>query len=465
MRERFPSILVAVMTAVLVLTGTVDAHASWPLVLRLSPNVVTAGATVTVSGEGFNGGRTGEVRSAGVLLGGFTTDVHGRFRSTLKVPATLSGTVAVTATASGRTATTMLQVVSSPQDTRLAWRAPSVPGATVLRLTKPGTYNLRADVDYVVSAPQRIDGPVHLRGGRNIVWIGGHIHIPRSGPGPIDSALRRGLVVSDIDAIRGGPAWYGRSVEGRVIHVEGLLIDGPDLAEGINTNAPTAVVQLQNIRIDGVHFRNSDDRDGTNGWRANHPDLLQIWGSQRELRVDGFTGSSAYQGLFLKEDAVDSRRGPIRLRRVNLVAYEHLGDDGYRYAGHRMLSWYEGWAGSLHLDEGTVWIASHPRSGWNRAVPNPRPDTDFWHSRYWSVGARAYIQEPTPGGATLADAVGNVAPMTGRTALGPYVQWSTPQVRNWDGNAPGRIFGGTPPQGDYVPSGAAGTTYRAPGYR
>ena len=354
---------------------------------------------------------------------------------------------------------------SSDLRTRLTWAAPDTGGYTPLSITAAGTYNLRSDTDYVVSAPSRIDGSVHLRGGRNVVWIGGHISIPFQGTGPVGPSLRRGLTISDIDALGGPVATHGASRDGRVVHIEGLLIDGPDLTEGINTNAPKAVVQLQNIRIDGVHFRNSDDRDGTGGWTANHPDILQTWGSQKELRVDGLTGTSSYQGLFLKEDSPDSVHGPMWLRRVNLRSYEHTGNDGVAYAGHRMLSWYGKQIGTLHLDTGTVWVGHHTNSGWNASFPNPAGGSGtFWRDRYWN-GTR-YVTEEAPGGASFGDALGNLRPeRITEDGTGAYAQWSSAQVRDWSGQAHGRVYSGAPAGGDYVPEGLAGPSYRSPGYQ
>jgi hypothetical protein len=334
-----------------------------------------------------------------------------------------------------------------------------------MSITAPGTYNLYSNVDYVISTPYRLDGAVHLRGGRNVVWIGGHIHIPYQGAGPVAPANRRGLVISDIDDGGGDPVRYGYSPAGRIVHVEGLLIDGPDLAEGINTNAPKAVIQLQNIRVQDVHFRNSDDRDGTNGWAANHPDVLQTWGSQKELRVDGLTGTSAYQGLYLQEDSVDRVRGAMYMRRVNIRAYQQPGDDGQAYAGHRMLNWVGASIGTLYLDTGTVWVGHHSASGWNQASPNPSGTTSFWRTRYWSAASSTHVAEPPPGGAVFTDALGSPTSLTvGADATGTFARWSSSQVRNWQATGDGRVYSGTPAQGDYVPAASVGLRYVSPGY-
>lgn len=146
-----------------------------------------------------------------------------------------------------------------------------------------------------------VEGPVRIVGGRNVKLIGGHISIPFAGqledygsPGSFISA-RLGL--------------YLKGQTGTV-HVEGVLFDGPDLSEGIQINAPEAVVQLVNLRFEGIHAR--DEVSFTD----NHPDVIQPWGGVRVLRIDGLTASSDMQGIFLKGDT-----GPIGeadIRRVNL---------------------------------------------------------------------------------------------------------------------------------------------------
>jgi hypothetical protein len=485
MTRRLRIIRVLVALTALAIVAIAPAVGAVGPALSLSPSTGPVGARVTVTGTGFAGKAQGTVHYDTQSVATFRTNPKGDFSTSFVVPS-LPGVTAVSVTATAGTAsasstftptsttvttapstttTTTVAPPPPPPSSALTWRPPGTAGYTPVTIGGPGTYNLYSDVDYVVSAPSRIDGAVHLRGGRNVVWIGGHIHIPYQGPGPVNPANRRGLVISDIDDGGGDPVRYGYSRDGRVVHIEGLLIDGPDLADGINTNAPKAVVQLQNIRVHDVHFRNSDDRDGTNGWAVNHPDVLQTWGSQKQLRVDGLTGTSAYQGLFLREDSADRALGPMYLRRVNIRAYQHAGDDGYSYAGHRMINWLGSSIGTLHLDTGTVWVGHHTNSGWNQAKPNPSPTTSFWRVRYWNAATSTYVIETPPGGAVFTDALGTPTAITsGSDALGSWARWSSTQVRNWDSTADGRVYSGTPPQGDYVPAGTVGLGYVSPGY-
>jgi hypothetical protein len=329
-----------------------------------------------------------------------------------------------------------------------------------------GVVDLASDVDYRISAPETRTAALHIRGGRNVVWIGGHVRIENQ---PLFSRAtdRRAIVVSD--------AIDGSSVPGRVIHLEGLLLDGGDLSEGINTNVPSAVVQLQNIRVEEVRLRGADDRDGTGGYPSkSHPDVLQLWGSKQELRVDGLTGRSNYQGLFLNEDTPGRRLGPNYFRRVDLEMVSRPGEDGRTYAGHRGYAWSPASSGRQFLDNGTVWVASNQDSGWTDSGP-------FRRSAYRDTTG-TLVDEPVLGTSTFGDNLGPAkrdrAPYNlqlGVDELGTFGYWhddatvdvaaDVPAVRDFTDGAPGRIYSGHPPEGDYVPAGSVGVGYVSPGYR
>ncbi len=320
------------------------------------------------------------------------------------------------------------------------------------RLTIPSTGgDIRMDpgVDYLLEAPRPITAPLELRGGRNVVWIGGEIRIDDAGEFA-DPDRRRALVIMDEND--------GEDpVEGRIVHLEGLLLHGKDLAEGINTAAPSAVVQLQNIRIERVAIRGADDRDGTGGYPdSNHADIIQIWGAQRELRIDGLSGSTNYQGLFLREGTTYVG-GPIRLRNVDIEVVETEGEDGFIYGGARPYAAYPGEVGPQYIDSGTVWIAHQPTSAFG---------SDFGRVAY-RVGDRL-VPDPVSGDATFADVI-YPTPDIARDDLGEFATWPGPpgsgervDLFDWSGQAPARIYSGEPPGGDYVQAATVGIAYTRP---
>lgn len=295
-------------------------------------------------------------------------------------------------------------IVEEPVATdRLSWAPPTLTNPTTIQVTTTSTGNIRMDTDrdYVIQLPDApFERALILDGGRNVVLIGGEIRIPWQGTNPTISQ-RTGL------KIRNGTG---------TVHIEGLLIHGDDLSEGIQTSAPNAIIQIQNVLIIDVHAR-----DQTN-FSDNHPDILQTYGNVRELRVDRLTGSSDYQGLFFKAD-YNGAHGPITLRRVNVFGLPTA----------RYLFWVrpQDGFGNVTLDD--VWIDVHPNrgGGLGRSV--------------WPDVAASYPYTPT----VETDTDGYLT-----------AHWNDA----YDPNINGRIYEGRPPTGDYVTQATAGTHYTSPGY-
>jgi hypothetical protein len=252
-----------------------------------------------------------------------------------------------------------------------------------------GQFALQPGKDYVVHVGD-VSGPVRLVGGRNIVLIGGHITIPWAGADASISS-RLGL--------------YLKGQTGTV-HVEGLLIDnaGGDLSEGIQINAPDAVLQIQNVRIDGVHAR-----DEVN-FSDNHPDLIQPWGGLQALRIDHLSGTTDCQGFFLV-----GNEGPIG--RVDLRNIDIVGTSTSRY-----LFW-QAQKIPVHIDN--MWISPAPSRSLGGSV---------WPDKNHAPPTQALVNDDGSVGWT---------PETGITGL---------------------VFPGSPPDGKFVPAGSVGPGYVSPGY-
>lgn len=290
-----------------------------------------------------------------------------------------------------------------PPDGRLTWYPPTG-WENFTRVTVPaggGTVTLNDSTDYLLSAPRRITGPVVIKGGRNVVWRGGHIDI--------DAAPGRALVVVD------GAA----AVQGRIVHLEGLLIEGDRLNEGVDLNAARAVVQIQNVRVQDLNLA-----DG------GHPDVVQPWGSYSVLRIDKLTGVTDYQGLFLRVDLSNHPvGGEVRMRRVNIRAIRTSGS-----TGHTLYSIWNDSTGTIRTDQ--VYAEPH-RDGRNG---------------------------PTAADATVLVQNGvRVEPVTARDGRMTWPSYPT-KVQNFDGTELGGIYAGPPPGGDFVPAASVGLSYVPPGY-
>lgn len=163
-------------------------------------------------------------------------------------------------------------------DRLLSWAPPALTDPITVPISDRNR-DLRLDPakDYVLRMPDTpftAPGGLVIGGGRNVVLIGGEIRRPAPAAG---------------EEKTGGRALFLKSQTG-TIHIEGLLITGEGLKEGINLDQREGgIVQLQNLRIDTVH-----------GERAgHHADLIQSWAGPGELRIDRFTGRTDYQGFFL----------------------------------------------------------------------------------------------------------------------------------------------------------------------
>jgi hypothetical protein len=130
--------------------------------------------------------------------------------------------------------------------------------------------------DYVVKVADAVfDREVAISGGHNVVLENATIRYGAPLGAPVDWMVR---------------ALFLKGQTG-VMYVNGLQLRGP-LHDGIQLDqkAPGVAVVLRNVSVDPVH--------GT--YDGYHADLLQTWAGPSRLVVDGFTGTSDYQGFFLK---------------------------------------------------------------------------------------------------------------------------------------------------------------------
>lgn len=228
-------------------------------------------------------------------------------------------------------------------DPRLAWAPPALTDPTTVVVTDENNQpSLEAGRDYRLVLPEPItaEGGLIVKGGRNVVIIGGEIEVPTRDD-VRESVGRRGLYLTE---------------QTGTVHVEGLHIRGEDLSEGINIDQRDgAVVQLQNIRVEAV--QGSED--------GHHADIVQTWAGPDALRVDRFTGFTTYQGFFLlptqRHDPDDTPQ--VDLRRVDLH-----GDDDSEY-----LLWQTR-DGDLDLELAHVWVESE---AWDELSRYVRPVEDW----------------------------------------------------------------------------------------
>ncbi len=282
---------------------------------------------------------------------------------------------------------------------KLSWSPPKLSNPRVVKIAAQSVQNvikLEPNTDYIIKMPSSpVTRGIIFVGGRNIVLIGGEIAIPWQGSGA-SIASRTGLKIKQATG---------------TVHIEGLLIRGDDLSEGIQIDAPEAIIQLQNVGIFNMHAR-----DQLN-FSDNHPDLIQTYGNVKRLRIDCFTGSTDYQGFFFSAD-YNGAHGPVDLRRVNIIGAPTA----------RQLLWLKPQAAAGSVTLNRVYL-------------------DSSRTRKRNIGEAVY-----PG-------IWNAAPNRAQVSR-DSVSWPLGMQPRVSGVA----ASGRPPEGDFVSPEAVGTGYRSPGY-
>jgi hypothetical protein len=241
------------------------------------------------------------------------------------------------------------------RSSRLSWAPPALSDpVTVAAQSAPRRgdnahqLDLSPSRDYLVRMPPAgLQGGLTIRGGRNVVLIGGEIDVPMQPGNSPSPDSRRGLYLTG---------------QTGTVHVEGLLIRGPDLSEGIDLSEPSgATVQIENVRVEGVHARDEAH------FSDNHPDVLQTWAGPADLRVDRLSGSTDYQGVFLAPNEFGPQAPPrqVLLSRIDLRPI----DPAARCSCY--LLWQ---AGSFPLHSSDIWLIPHPpRNLLSSLWPSPAP--------------------------------------------------------------------------------------------
>lgn len=269
-----------------------------------------------------------------------------------------------------------------------AWDEPALSDPTTIELS-PTNYvlSLSDSQDYVLECPS---GGLTLPSSLNVA--GGH-----------------NVVLQNCDVELSNPDWAARfSYQTGTLWVEGVHFGGAQLTGGIQFQEPGATVVLRDVLFDTVYGSQS----------TNHAELIQTWAGPARLLIDGLTGSTTYQGLFLLPDQYDSGPPPtvIDLRHID------IDDSQGAYA-----LWLGDVAGSPSNDESGAILT------WNvedvYVVPNPARTWPGW----W------LMPQPSTGDPTWDNA------MAGSPPGGPFVQATSSGAAGVDeGSEPPQLLGEQP---------------------
>jgi hypothetical protein len=155
--------------------------------------------------------------------------------------------------------------------------------------------------DYILRMPRaKKVGFLIIWGGRNIRMVGGYMSVKTPGPN---------LAIKDKPGTR----------VGRVVHIEGLLIDSSSgvPSDGITISAPKTIVQLKRVRIVGLQGSGA----------GLHADVIQPWGGVKALLIDGLSASSHYNNLYLRRenDPLGPRIGRVRIYHADIRGFRNSG--------------------------------------------------------------------------------------------------------------------------------------------
>jgi hypothetical protein len=183
----------------------------------------------------------------------------------------------------GTVSAAVAAAVNQKADALLA--RPVLVAPTTITMSSATSYvNLDPTKDYIVTMrPGSVfTKALTIIGGRNVVFENTSMQYAA----PVGAApgwLVRGLLLQD----QRGVMWVNN------LQIHGPLTEGIDLSQHYG-----ASVVLRNIAIDPI--------SGTVD--TNHADLLQTWAGPGRLVVDGLTGTSNFQGIFLQP--ADTWTGP-----------------------------------------------------------------------------------------------------------------------------------------------------------
>jgi hypothetical protein len=175
---------------------------------------------------------------------------------------------------------------------RLTWAPPALYDPVTIEVSNANRrLFLDNGRDYRLRIVEPLKRELWIEGGRNVVVVGGHVTVDELGA---SSSYQDNTGVK----VRfGDPAG--------TVHLEGLLVDGAYLSDGIAI-ATARDVQIQNVRVERAY----------DNVKTAHADCVQVQQGVADLRIDRFTCSTQRQGIFLGDN------GAIRsadLRRVNLL--------------------------------------------------------------------------------------------------------------------------------------------------
>jgi hypothetical protein len=283
------------------------------------------------------------------------------------------------ATSTSKTATTGASTTASESSRPSVWDRPTLVHPQTIMIT-PSNHNLKLSQsqDFILRCPK---GPLMLPS-KLVVW-GGH-----------DVELQNcNLHVTDQD-------WVGYlQHQTGTLWIHNVHFGGAHLTGGIQLQEPGATVVMRDVLFDKVY----------GSLHTNHAELIQTWCGPKRLLIDGLTGSTTYQGLFLLPNQwCATRLSQFDLRHVNIN-----DADG---AVALWLGDVNGGNSALPLTVSDVYVTPPIKRAWRGWWLEPQPPARTWSRALAGAPPGGSYVKPTPSGATGVDEVAAPAALSSEQA-------------------------------------------------
>ncbi len=268
-----------------------------------------------------------------------------------------------------------------------AWDRPALTNPTTVQITASNhAIVLDESQDYILQCPA---GPLLLSSTLN-VWGG------------------RNVVFENCDVDLANPDWAARfSDQSGTLWIHDVHFGGSGLTGGMQLQEPGATVVMRDVLFDKVYGSQS----------TNHAELIQTWAGPDRLLIDGLTGSTTYQGLFLLPNQYYDGPPPM----VFDLRHIDIDDSQGAYA-----LWLDDVTGSPPSDATAailtwnvedVYVVPNPARTWPGWWLWPQPSTGdpTWDSALAGAPPGGSYVHAAPNGATGVDEATEPAALVGET--------------------------------------------------
>ena len=264
------------------------------------------------------------------------------------------------------TSTVTSTSTTSPKPKRPSmWDRPALAHPQTITITA-SSYNLKLPQtqDYILRCPKHrlmLPSKLVVWGGHNVVLEHCNLHVAQNWVGYLQHQT--------------GTLW-----------IHDVHFGGAHLTGGIQMQEPGANVVMRDVLFDKVY----------GSLHTNHAELIQTWCGPKRLLIDGLTGSTTYQGLFLL---------PNQWCSTPLAGFDlrHIDIDDSAGAVALWLGDVKGGNSTLPLHVSDVYINPPVKRTWRGWWLQPQPPSETWGSAIAGAPPGGSYVKPTTTGAVGID--------------------------------------------------------------